>query len=654
MIQYIMTFKLILNKTATFLLVSAGVLIFQFLFGANNVIVGVGVIVQALFLLGTNITNHPFKNTFGILVLNFALGLCACVVPLNPWFGIILNFAMVFITVYLLTNDLTTPIYFPFMLTYIFMLMTAPVGFSELPLRLGALACGTLLIMVLQLLFNRNKSAKVSDTVFANVAQNLVEQINEVLTNDDSSKVNDSVSSDIRKMSQAMNERKKNNFFLSPTTLYKLNIGFCLERIGLIVSEIGEIKERPKMYDQCLQDMVEILQVFQEIDSANINSFHFKEIGVAFISRYNNANHDYVEIYELIQVVDILRKRVYKLSRLRGLGVKSRSFDGDIPKEFGVFYNLKKNLASGSIRFSFALRAAIAVSMTSFCTDIFHLEFGRWMVFTAFIIIQPYAEDAKTKFKKRIIGTLFGLAIFTILFMLISDPTIRALIMLLAGYISTYLKAYDKQMICITVSALGAAAMNETGPMLFEVDRIVYIIIGGLLAMLINRFVLRFTLMDTTKYLRQIYVNMLKKLSKMLLLDEFNSLLQHTCANLLLTINLVEDKLFLNNTILQMTQVDKFMENQRILINDFIFVAFGRPYWSKNDEQFNDIFRDIVEILDLVFSQAPESQWSPLSEKLETDLQIKINLSTTNHEKVYLNAISDILDEIKVFPTLAF
>ncbi|MEG1584042.1 MAG: hypothetical protein RR361_03190, partial [Anaerovorax sp.] len=100
-----MTFKLILNKTVTFLGVSLGVLVFQYVFGADNVIVGVGVIVQALFLLGINMTIHPIKNTLYIIALNFMLGLCACIVLLNPWFGLFLNFAMVFITVYLLMND---------------------------------------------------------------------------------------------------------------------------------------------------------------------------------------------------------------------------------------------------------------------------------------------------------------------------------------------------------------------------------------------------------------------------------------------------------------------------------------------------------------------------------------------------------------------
>ncbi|MEG2200186.1 MAG: hypothetical protein RRY25_07890, partial [Anaerovorax sp.] len=349
-----MTFKLILNKTVTFLGVSLGVLVFQYVFGADNVIVGVGVIVQALFLLGINMTIHPIKNTLYIIALNFMLGLCACIVLLNPWFGLFLNFAMVFITVYLLMNDLTTPMYFPFMLTYIFMLMTAPIGFSQLPLRLGALVCGSLLIIALQLICNRNKSAKISNSVFDTVAKTIITQINALLDGTPGDGLNQNIGAHIRKMSQAMNERKRNNFFVSPTTLYKLNIGFCLERISLIVSEISEIKQRPKVYDDCLKDMIEILNVFEKIHADTITPSDFKQVGLAFLQRYKDTDSEYIEIYELIQVVDILRKRIYQLSRIRGVGVKASVFEGDIPKEFSVFYHLKKNLANGSIRFSFA------------------------------------------------------------------------------------------------------------------------------------------------------------------------------------------------------------------------------------------------------------------------------------------------------------
>ncbi|MEG1929559.1 MAG: FUSC family protein [Anaerovorax sp.] len=643
-----MTFKLILNKTVTFLGVSLGVLVFQYVFGADNVIVGVGVIVQALFLLGINMTIHPIKNTLYIIALNFMLGLCACIVLLNPWFGLFLNFAMVFITVYLLMNDLTTPMYFPFMLTYIFMLMTAPIGFSQLPLRLGALVCGSLLIIALQLICNRNKSAKISNSVFDTVAKTIITQINALLDGTPGDGLNQNIGAHIRKMSQAMNERKRNNFFVSPTTLYKLNIGFCLERISLIVSEISEIKQRPKVYDDCLKDMIEILNVFEKIHADTITPSDFKQVGLAFLQRYKDTDSEYIEIYELIQVVDILRKRIYQLSRIRGVGVKASVFEGDIPKEFSVFYHLKKNLANGSIRFSFALRAALAISLTSFCTDLFQLEYGRWMVFTAFIIIQPYAEDAKEKFKKRIIGTLFGLVIFTLLFTLIEDSTGRALIMLLAGYISSYLKSYDKQMICITVSALGAAAIGETGSMLFEFDRIFYIILGGIVAMLLNRFVLRLTLSGTAKNLQRASIDMMGKLSQILLLDAPTDLMKNTCANLLLTANLVEDKLFLNNTILQLPQLGIFMDNQRVLLNDFIFAAFGRSYWGGKDEELSLIFQDMVHMTNFLSQNLTENQWLGQFIKVKETLQQKINLSVTSHEKVYLRALDDILEEINI------
>ncbi|MCG4723032.1 FUSC family protein, partial [Alistipes putredinis] len=73
-------------------------------------------------------------------------------------------------------------------------------------------------------------------------------------------------------------------------------------------------------------------------------------------------------------------------------------------------------------------------------------------------------EYTVCKSKKRIIGTLLGSVIIFILFNLITDPELRTIMLVLAGYLMSYVSDYRNLVAFVTVSSVASAALYVANP----------------------------------------------------------------------------------------------------------------------------------------------------------------------------------------------
>ena len=141
-------------------------------------------------------------------------------------------------------------------------------------------------------------------------------------------------------------------------------------------------------------------------------------------------------------------------------------------------------------RASYAIRVGFLTALTVFITNYFHLAEGRWMTFTIFSLTELYSENAKIKAKKRIEGTIIGILVLAVYFYFVKNSAARGAIMLLAGYLNSFATDYRDMMILTTITAVAPVALSE-GETYAIIHRIFYVIIGMILALLANRFILR-------------------------------------------------------------------------------------------------------------------------------------------------------------------
>jgi len=159
----------------------------------------------------------------------------------------------------------------------------------------------------------------------------------------------------------------------------------------------------------------------------------------------------------------------------------------NIYKEYQAF---GKKIELHNIRASYAIRIGILTAITHFIVLYFNLEQGRWMVYTIFSLTELYSENCKVRAWKRLQGTIIGCVIVILTFVFIKSPSLRGLIILIAGYLSSFATDYRDIIILATISAVTPLALIN-GSLQVALERIMYVIIGIILALLANRFILR-------------------------------------------------------------------------------------------------------------------------------------------------------------------
>lgn len=192
----------------------------------------------------------------------------------------------------------------------------------------------------------------------------------------------------------------------------------------------------------------------------------------------------------IIMVVQFIvhRKKVSKQAEESGL-IEEKQDQYTSVKIF------KKEYKFHVVRGSYAIRIGLITAITAFLVAFFNIEQGRWIVYTIFSLTELYSEECKTRSAQRLHGTVIGLAIILVLFTFIKDNTVRGLIALLGGYLDTYTRNYKEKMICVTMSVVAAASLSNNA-LNMVTERIGYILIGIVLALLVDKFVFRKQLTD--------------------------------------------------------------------------------------------------------------------------------------------------------------
>lgn len=168
------------------------------------------------------------------------------------------------------------------------------------------------------------------------------------------------------------------------------------------------------------------------------------------------------------------------------LSIKGRKSD-KVYKTINIF---GRDVKVHTIRASYAIRVGILTALTSFIAQYFKLAEGRWMAYTIFSLTELYSENTKIKALKRIQGTIIGSIILLVIFFFVKSPALRGVVILIAGYLNSFAVDYRDMMILVTISAVAPLALVEgAGPAVFE--RIFYVVIGIILALLANKFILR-------------------------------------------------------------------------------------------------------------------------------------------------------------------
>ena len=190
----------------------------------------------------------------------------------------------------------------------------------------------------------------------------------------------------------------------------------------------------------------------------------------------------------LIMLVQLVVYRKSKKNKVEGSKVENTNIekaslkDNTINKE-SEYIRIFNKFDIHHVRGAYAIRVALITTIAVFLVALFNLAQGRWIVYTIFAVTELYSEHCRVRSKQRLQGTIIGVIIIMLLFMVIKDNAIRGLLVLLAGYLDSYTTNYRDKIICITMSVVASISLTN-GTIITAIERVGYICIGIILALL--------------------------------------------------------------------------------------------------------------------------------------------------------------------------
>ncbi|MGL5574731.1 MAG: FUSC family protein [Sarcina sp.] len=561
---------------------------FKFFFGTKNTFVGITVLQSAFLLLNYDLTGAISSMTFKFISINLYIGIFSYIASINLFASPFINFLAIFILAYALTYDLKTSISYPFVFGYIFLLMH-PVTLNEIPLRLLSLIVGAFFIIALQLIFNRKKSRKIIRLNLIALATDTNEKIKLIINDKFKKKEVSSLNKNIDIIIKTIYEKRNNYFHLNTKDRIILNIALYFERLKFDLDELLHSKADDN-YKFFLIDLTNIIKSIPDSISDEVSIQKLSNDLYKIISKYSPYTKNNYSFYEMLQNLKTLKFSVCEKNQF----INDKKIN--IPNKF-QFDNIFsfKFLSFNSVRFSYALRVSLLISISFFITEYLGFKEGKWLSLTIFPLIQPYSELSNRKIPVKFKGTLIGILIFSIIIFLLPVPKYQLILFLIFYYLYIILSESTFRASLLTATVLGLVSFGDLDPKTAVLQRLIFISLGIIIGYLATKFILPFTLKDSLKkFTKNHYL-----LTKDIIYDGFkfphDKILITDLNDKLFISKLIENKILSNNSVLNSTVIKKFIYNQRILNNEIYFLFFSL-YKTPHDQEIIQNLRENIKL----------------------------------------------------------
>ena len=469
------------GKTVMFLIMCVFMVVFLALFGTDYAVVGVTVATAAMIMLSKDLSVRPLANLGSIMAFMVMMGIGAYVASLDPYLGLLVNFVVVFLIVFLSMQDLRSPMHFPLLLFYATM-VTLPITLDEMPDRIMVLAVSAVFIVGLNVAMNHGSRGRTSHDGIVSICEEIDACADAVLEggHPDHTPI-DRLASDL---CRDMYDRLKSHFFTTPRDRTVLDLVVSLADLGRMVC-------RGSWSPQALANLRAVTESIRTHEESATTA---SEVSVA-IESYIFSNPGAASGTEMV-----LRDISRELTTLESGGDDStygdwRSFDiGTIIKVVG------QEASRDSARFTFAVRMGLVFALVAFAWEYWAWENAQVLLFTAIATIVPFLEDSWRQSMMRLSGTVLGALVFGAAVIISGDNTVALMTVgLVAAYAYILMDngRYDRKMFFYTLLVMIVSSMTVTSPESSMVtDRIMFTVAGIFVATVANRVVLPYRVKD--------------------------------------------------------------------------------------------------------------------------------------------------------------
>lgn len=600
--------------------------------GSNNLMVGITGIFLLIAIVNKDFSRNPLRAILKISFLTAFIAFAPYLVNLNIYSGLIINFLVVFIMIYLIVYTLNKTIYFPFLFGYT-LLLTTNVSGKNLYMRIIGLVVVGVVAVIFQIGFTKVISKKKEkNKILINIIEALIDSIDGFKPGNLKAKSRDRLKELSTQWSRDILEKRNNSFYLKHIENVELNLIAEIEKLDRVSEEISKEISTTHIYQEFLDDLKQVLFNLK-LYLKNREGASKLNLSVEKIDEYYSAvKLTDIKIYEAIEAIKVIEKLVDDLSE-----IESEKKDY-IEIKFGMkeIREIKNLLVSdfnkNSVRFIFAFRTATLVSLAYFSTQYFHLELGKWMVFTITSVSQPYNDTVRGRAKGRLFGTIAGVVIYLPLSYIFTSVESRVIIVSIAVYLMISFKKYAYSIAMLTVLFLGVVTIDIQNILLFAENRVLFVALGIIIVLLGNKFIFPYSLKKETKILIDKYYSCCNEiLEKTLLLYKQNGI-REEIRNLIITAHGIENKILLNNTGLDSDIIREFRNESRRLLNNINNVLNRVEYLD------NDLKRNGYERMNMIAKMKKEIEEKNKEEISEEILEKYITpVKKTSEKLIYID-----------------
>ncbi|MGL4741247.1 MAG: FUSC family protein [Sarcina sp.] len=539
--------------------------------GTNNLMVGITGLFLLIAILNKDFSKTPIRAVIKISFLTAFIGIVPYLVNANMYIGFFINFIAVFIMIYLVVYTLNKTIYFPFLFGYTLLLTTNVTG-KDLYFRVGGLIVVGIIAVIFQIIFLKIiRKPKDENKNLLEIVDSLILNINTFSTGNLDETEYDKFKTLSTKWSRDILEKRNNSFYLNRDENIELDLIASLEHIGDIAKDIRKkVGSRDGYYKNLLLD-TSILLVRLKGFLSKAHSIKSLDVELERIRNMYNENKEELDVYEMmesIKIIDHLTDRLLELEMVKFKVPKLLT-----PKEYtlefkGVVKLLFQDFNRNSVRFIFAFRTALLVAGAYFIIQFFDLHLGKWMMFTITSVSQPYNNTVRKRAFGRIIGTVIGVIIYVPLSMIFVDKEPRIIIIAIAVYLMISFKDYLYSTAMLTVLFLGVVTIDVRDILLYAGDRVMYIAFGIIAVIIANKIIFPYSFEKETKKLVKDYYNTSTEILEKTMIMYEKKDAREEIKGLIVMAKGIENKMIINNTILDNDKLRGFRNEQRLFIRN--------------------------------------------------------------------------------------
>ena len=570
MFKGINTYSMLKNGTiAVLTMFGVGIL-----FGEKNIMLAFPIALTSAVLGRQNFKVKTFNKTIRIILIDLIIVTLAYISRLNIFIGIFINFISIFLIMYTITSPYDPTFYKPFIMLYVFT-QYAWVPLNKMPARYLSVIFGVLVIVICNKIVNEiNEKSLLGKSIYKALSL-ISEGLKDILEGNYTKKKELECTNIMRALAYKVYVSRYKDYLTTNLGQIQFKIFMDIEHLNLFLRKIEEGYSHKDITKREIEELISLLEQIKKFSNGNINVEQVVNETNRYVNKYiKEAKYG----YEISVILINLSKNINSLN-----AVDRREINKVYEKWQRSYldktrYTFKEYFRKDSIRFKFAMRMAITLTLSLFIGEILGFYKIIWAIITIMSVIQPYYEDTLKKTKDRVVGNTIAIIFTGVAINLIDNKFVTIAILIASLYLLYAFKEYHKISLFAAIASISVSSLsNNINELLLY--RIAYVIVGVLIVIIANKYIFPYKLQDGIRQLEEKvkrYNEMLLKEGKLYLQDEGDI---HIVRDIIIHLTLMNQKLYLRNIQYGDENVDIFIDDNTyfaIEVGYSILMSYGK------------------------------------------------------------------------------